>query len=905
MERKGKIAAVAIITYFLISVFLASFSFQGSSEQILVETKMETSDTPELVIGNQPIMGEDGNGYYREQKEVPMELNSVMLEPFVNGTVYPNTPVTLKITYSSISPKNLYVFLDNNDMTSYLKYDVRSNSLSGYGNIENMVYLDMISVDTEINNSNGNWETEISLLFSWEMPGDLQYQLKVVLEDTNGMTDEMFMLNGYVLEKDLRIKGEPVIIPDEDGRITPDLFLKGGSFITVSNLMVSFEGTNLFYPDPNDIELGVTDGDERRWDYKPMVRDELENLNFRFRVPRVDEEIDFEFRIFKAPLSSEVDGEGYFSYSIDSTSPKIGAVSSELDDQNVMIEMVVDEQGSGEDISSLQYRLLDNQERQLRDWSHPQKKITDDPKVSFQIKDLEISDYNIEVRISDRVGNKMEKPKSFFFSTKPDNYHDIAIVNKPTASMDPIIENTMVHFKTVVENLGNVDESDVPVEIFADDEVYLRTTIPNLPAGTTREFSWEWLSNRNVDNFHVILDPLERIDETDRSDNLVTVPISTEYRDLTARSDYIIPSSWDSDIGQVISLSFIIKNTGSISSGRFKVQVYEDDIFIGQYQMPSISPDGSTELLVDWIVDENVKSFVISVDHFNEIAESVEGNNIAEIENPYFVPQVDDEGKQPSAGNDPDEEVETTTGKEEEIMENIEGETIFTGPEEESDEEAHQSGSIPIPGENNDLDPPPDPSNSDLMPIVLPTAMVTMTFLGLTGIFAGLRIEGIRYKWVGLLIPLYSKLKKSKIEKGIRYEILGYLKARPGANYSELKKNLDLNDGTLVHHLRVLERAEKIYSKKMGKYKLFYASSYKRQAAIDDYLSPFHKRILEIIRSNPGIIPKKLSIMLDRSQTDISYHLSELTRSGFLDKRKKGRNNHYYINNELMELLSS
>jgi predicted transcriptional regulator len=108
----------------------------------------------------------------------------------------------------------------------------------------------------------------------------------------------------------------------------------------------------------------------------------------------------------------------------------------------------------------------------------------------------------------------------------------------------------------------------------------------------------------------------------------------------------------------------------------------------------------------------------------------------------------------------------------------------------------------------------------------------------------------------------------------------------------------------LVHHLRVLEREEKIYSKKMGKYKLFYVSSYRRQASIRDYISPFQLRIVEIILQNPGIVPKKLSKILDRTQTDMSYHLSELSRNGLLEKRKKGRHIHYYIADEFSEILS-
>jgi predicted transcriptional regulator len=230
--------------------------------------------------------------------------------------------------------------------------------------------------------------------------------------------------------------------------------------------------------------------------------------------------------------------------------------------------------------------------------------------------------------------------------------------------------------------------------------------------------------------------------------------------------------------------------------------------------------------------------------------------------------------------------------------------SIWKGPEEDDGQGDYQL-TEPIIDKVNEEPPLSGNEPENGIPFIIPSILVAITLIGIAGSLLVFRIETVRYKWTILLIPLYSKLKKSKIEKGIRFEILGYVKARPGANYSELKRNLDLNDGSLVHHLRVLEREEKIYSKKMGKYKLFYASSYKRKPVIEDYISPFHQRILQIISENPGIVPKKLSAMLDRSQTDISYHLSELSRNGYLERIKKGRNSHYYINNELMALLSS
>jgi DNA-binding transcriptional ArsR family regulator len=319
---------------------------------------------------------------------------------------------------------------------------------------------------------------------------------------------------------------------------------------------------------------------------------------------------------------------------------------------------------------------------------------------------------------------------------------------------------------------------------------------------------------------------------------------------------------------------------------------------MGLYQIPSIYKEGSRELVVDWKVDTSAKNLTLMIDPYNEVLESIEDNNLVNFHNPFFeetseiVPDIKEES------GEEEETTEEKVLKNDDPKEMEDGRTVFTGPEIERDGvENKGSPSLPIV-----VSPAPEDPEA-LPPFVLPTAsfIIGTSLLGFA--LFGLRNEAFKLKLLGLLIPLYSKIKKSKIEKGIRHEILGYLKAKPGANYSELKRNLDLNDGSLVHHLRILEREEKIYSKKMGKYKLFYVSSYRRQASIRDYISPFQLRIVELILENPGIVPKKLSRILDRSQTDMSYHLSELSRNGLLEKRKKGRNIHYYIADEYSDIL--
>jgi predicted transcriptional regulator len=452
----------------------------------------------------------------------------------------------------------------------------------------------------------------------------------------------------------------------------------------------------------------------------------------------------------------------------------------------------------------------------------------------------------------------------------------------------------------MVNNHGTEDEENLQVEVQRNGEVFTYIDVPELPAGSSREIRWNWKAVDGMSEFMIILDPQGRVSDIDVDDNIVQLIIEPEYLDVKAREDYLLVSDPHAENLDLVTLSFAIKSIGSIESGPIKVTFMQDSKYMGLFQIPSIYKEGSRELIVDWKVDSSVRNLTLMIDPYNEVLESIEDNNIVNFQNPFYKAVEKPVSIDPEDKKETEDPIDTITPLQPSDMNTGIGGTIFTGPEIVREEEYIDEGAPVLP-----IVVTPVPEEPAIIPpFILPTAgfIIGTTFLGFA--LFGLRSEILRFKLLGLLIPLYSKLKKNKIVKGVRHEILGYLKAKPGANYSELKRNLDLNDGSLVHHLRVLEREEKIYSKKMGKYKLFYVSTYRRQASIRDYISPFQMRIMEIIFQNPGIVPNKLSKILDRSQTDMSYHLGELSRNGLLEKRKKGRNIHYFIRDEFSEVVA-
>jgi subtilase family serine protease len=309
--------------------------------------------------------------------------------------------------------------------------------------------------------------------------------------------------------------------------------------------------------------------------------------------------------------------------------------------------------------------------------------VIDESRLSFQTTGLEPDDYTLEIFMKDRVGNQKDEPKSFYFSTLPTKRHDLSVHPVIEKSMDPVIEGNTILFTSIITNQGTMDEENVLVDILVNNEIHMRTTIDSIVAGATRKVTWKWLAVGEGSIFTVKVDPLKTIDDMNPDDNIATLHISTEYRDLTVRSDYLLPSEWNAREGDVITLSIMVVNTGSISTEQFKLEFREGQTFLGMYIINSLDIDSTKEIKFDWIVDNELEFLDVIVDPFNEITESVENNNHVSLKNPFFGNVIvdDDQKKEEDKKDTPEKNEDIIIGEEEYPVED-QGGTIWKGPEE-------------------------------------------------------------------------------------------------------------------------------------------------------------------------------------------------------------------------------
>lgn len=180
----------------------------------------------------------------------------------------------------------------------------------------------------------------------------------------------------------------------------------------------------------------------------------------------------------------------------------------------------------------------------------------------------------------------------------------------------------------------------------------------------------------------------------------------------------------------------------------------------------------------------------------------------------------------------------------------------------------------------------------------------TILIIGAIGAAIGSSEVG-KYGFLTLLfVPLYTKIHKDKIlDHFTRGRVYEYVRNNPGVHYSEIKRELDLNNGSLAYHLHTLEREELIKSRTNGRFKLFYPTGVKIPKDMEPQVSSIRRQILNIIRDIPGITQKELALKLPiKTQRTISYHIKNMEREGVLRLEKAGRETKCFIADNVIEI---
>jgi uncharacterized membrane protein/DNA-binding MarR family transcriptional regulator len=186
--------------------------------------------------------------------------------------------------------------------------------------------------------------------------------------------------------------------------------------------------------------------------------------------------------------------------------------------------------------------------------------------------------------------------------------------------------------------------------------------------------------------------------------------------------------------------------------------------------------------------------------------------------------------------------------------------------------------------------PPEEPV---MTPAVAQASVAIVLTVGILSLLGG--TETGKYAFLTLIfIPLYTKIKKDRVlDHYLRGKIHGYIIANPGEHYNAIKEQLEITNGALSYHLRVLEREGYVRSRMDGIYKRFYPSDMKLPTTQRN-ISSFQEVILTIVKNNQGLSQKDIAKRIGASSQVINYHIKILEESELIKVDRSRRKSKVY-----------
>ena len=168
--------------------------------------------------------------------------------------------------------------------------------------------------------------------------------------------------------------------------------------------------------------------------------------------------------------------------------------------------------------------------------------------------------------------------------------------------------------------------------------------------------------------------------------------------------------------------------------------------------------------------------------------------------------------------------------------------------------------------------------------------VLTLSFLGFS--YHLRRSENFKYFAFKFFIPLYSRLKPDTIsDEPTRQNLLRHIYSEPGSNFTQIKEKFGLHNGTLAHHINILENHKAITSQRSGRQRLFfpYGTTKKARIRTSFVTNITQKEIIKIVKDNPGITQSMISQNLGISRQKVNYHVNSLVSNSILNIEKQGR----------------
>ena len=135
----------------------------------------------------------------------------------------------------------------------------------------------------------------------------------------------------------------------------------------------------------------------------------------------------------------------------------------------------------------------------------------------------------------------------------------------------------------------------------------------------------------------------------------------------------------------------------------------------------------------------------------------------------------------------------------------------------------------------------------------------------------------------------YTRIKRKRIlDNENRHSIYAHIIHNPGARFGTIKKDLSISNGTLSHHIRKLEEAKLVRTRRKGNFRFIYPTCMDEDPIP---LTPVQNDIIRIMKKAEGISTEALAAEVGKGEKTVRYHLDNLGDMGLVryEDQKSGR----------------
>jgi len=206
--------------------------------------------------------------------------------------------------------------------------------------------------------------------------------------------------------------------------------------------------------------------------------------------------------------------------------------------------------------------------------------------------------------------------------------------------------------------------------------------------------------------------------------------------------------------------------------------------------------------------------------------------------------------------------------------------------------------SLNITVQKVEVQQPPHPKPAPVpilkQPVVVGSFSLIVVVLAASIFIGGTEVG--KFGFFFMLAPLYSRIRKeAALDSFTRGKIYGAILTEPGISYNMLKELTDVGNGTLAHHLKMLEVNGYIGIRRDGMYKRFYPSESTLPKS-HRVLPRIQRLILSTIEERSGLSETEVAEAISVRRQVVNYHIKKLESLNLVIVQKDGNTARCYAN---------